>query len=285
MSVEEKVRALPALRAIIEAHNLSADKRLGQHFIHDLNLTGRVARAAGDLSTCTVMEVGPGPGALTRALLLSGTKDLVAVEYDARCVGALYSLVDAAGGSFKLIHGDALNFDESTIVGAGKKLKIVANLPYNVGTVLLFKWLESAAPIESMTLMFQKEVVDRMIAEPGSKAYGRLAVMAQWRCKVAHNFDIPPQAFVPPPKVNSSVVTLYPLPNKDMKLYKDLEIVCRTLFNQRRKKISTSLKQITSDGARILEAAGINPDSRPEIIPVDAFERLVRVLHPSRYAA
>ncbi|MFZ2100775.1 MAG: 16S rRNA (adenine(1518)-N(6)/adenine(1519)-N(6))-dimethyltransferase RsmA, partial [Oricola sp.] len=203
---------LPPLRAVIEKHGLAAKKALGQNFLLDLNLTGRIARSAGDLSERTVVEVGPGPGGLTRALLMHGAKKVIAIERDARCVPALEEIAAHYPGRLQIVEGDALKTDFAALA-AGEKTKIVANLPYNVGTQLLVNWLE-AEPwppyYESLTLMFQREVAERIVAAPGDDAYGRLGVLAGWRTVAKIQFDVPAQAFWPPPKITSSVVRLEP---------------------------------------------------------------------------
>ena len=209
------IEELPKLREVIARHRLSARARLGQHFLLDLNLTDRIARIAKPLRDHIVIEVGPGPGGLTRSLLANGAARVIAIERDPRCIAALDELLEAAAGRLVVIEGDALEVDECALAAEhapGLPIKIVANLPFNIGTVLLLKWLGIADRLESLTLMFQKEVAERLIAAPGSKAYGRLAVMVQWLCEVRRAFNLPASAFVPPPKVASSVVELVPRP-------------------------------------------------------------------------
>ncbi|MBM3571924.1 MAG: 16S rRNA (adenine(1518)-N(6)/adenine(1519)-N(6))-dimethyltransferase RsmA, partial [Alphaproteobacteria bacterium] len=223
---------LPPLRDVIARHNLIARKGLGQHFILDLNLTGRIARAAGDLTTGTVIEVGPGPGGLTRALLSAGAAKVVAIERDPRAVAALADLVEAAAGSLEVLHADARALDLGAIGVAPRR--IVANLPYNVGTSLLIDWLRNMACFESLTLMFQKEVADRLTASPGGADYGRLSVFAQLCAVPRRLFDIPPSAFTPPPRVVSTVVSLTP-PRRAPRDLASLEAVSAAAFGQRRK--------------------------------------------------
>jgi 16S rRNA (adenine1518-N6/adenine1519-N6)-dimethyltransferase len=269
---------LPPLREVIERHGLRAKKALGQNFLLDLNLTGRIARAAGDLAQTTVIEVGPGPGGLTRALLLHGARRVVAIERDERCLAALAEVADHYPGRLRVIAGDALKTDFSAL-GDGGSTKIVANLPYNIGTELLVRWLTVAKwpPFyESMTLMFQREVAGRIVAQPGGDAYGRLGVLAGWRTKAKTAFDVPPQAFTPPPKVTSSVVHLVPrqtpLPADVMKLSR----VTEAAFGQRRKMLRQSLKSL--GGEDLLKQADIDPTRRAETLSVEEFVRLANVI-------
>ncbi|MEJ2120250.1 MAG: 16S rRNA (adenine(1518)-N(6)/adenine(1519)-N(6))-dimethyltransferase RsmA [Alphaproteobacteria bacterium] len=275
------IEALPPLREVIARHHLRARGALGQHFLTDLNLTDRIARAAGPLEDALVFEVGPGPGALTRSLLCAGAAHVIAVERDARCVEALQELVGAAEGRLTVIEGDALETDPAALSAAhgGVPIRIVANLPYNIGTALLTKWLGQARAFASLTLMFQKEVAERLIANPGSKAYGRLSVVTQWLCDVERLFNLPAEAFVPPPKVASSVVQLTPraepLAPAEMA---DLERVTAAAFGQRRKMVRSSLKSLGSDVGAMLAVAGVEPTARAEDLPVDAFCALARAL-------
>lgn len=275
------IDALPPLREVIARHHLRARGALGQHFLTDLNLTDRIARAAGPLEGCLVYEVGPGPGGLTRSLLRAGAAQVIAVERDTRCVEALQALVEAAAGRLKVIEGDALEIDPAALASehAGLPVRIVANLPYNIGTVLLTNWLAQASAFQSLTLMFQKEVAERLIAKPGSKAYGRLAVLVQWLCDVERLFNLPAEAFVPPPKVASSVVQLTPraepLAPAEMS---DLERVTAAAFGQRRKMMRSSLKSLGGDVAAMLAAAEVEPTARAEDLPVEAFCALARAL-------
>ncbi|MEA1652300.1 16S rRNA (adenine(1518)-N(6)/adenine(1519)-N(6))-dimethyltransferase RsmA [Nitrospirillum sp. BR 11164] len=264
---------LPPLRDVIARFDLGARKALGQHFLLDLNLTARVAAAAGDLAGVTVIEVGPGPGGLTRALVESDAKAVVAVERDSRFVAALADVVEAAAGRLTIVEGDALEVDMTAVAPAPRA--IVANLPYNVGTPMLVGWLRQIQEFRSLTLMFQKEVVDRIIAKPRTKDYGRLAVMSQWLADARLVFDIPPQAFSPPPKVMSAVVHLTPrvLP-ADAPSFKDMERVVAAAFNQRRKMLRAGLKGLVAQPEPLLEAAGILPTSRAEEVDVAGFVRL-----------
>ena len=233
--------ALPPLREIIAAHGLGADKRLGQHFLLDLNLTAKIARAAGDLARMTVFEIGPGPGGLTRALLATDAARVIAVERDPRCIAALASLVESANGRLTLVEADAVGLDLTK--RAPEPRAIVANLPYNVATPLLLGWLEDARAFASLTLMFQREVAERLVARPRSKAYGRLSVMTRWRTDAVMLFDIPARAFTPPPKVVSSVVRLVPRPfASDEPPFDAMERVVAAAFGQRRKMLRTALK-------------------------------------------
>ena len=268
-------RLLPPLREVIARHQLSARRPLGQHFLLDGNLTARIVRAAGDVLAGTVYEVGPGPGGLTRALLAAGAKRIVAVERDARCLDALSELADAYPGRLTVIEGDALTTDEAALIEP--PATVVANLPYNIATVLLMKWLESPAPFTGFTLMFQKEVAERLVARPRTKAYGRLSVMTQWRCAVRKHFDIPPRAFVPPPKVVSSVVglTLEPARSTDAD-WPALETVVAAAFGQRRKMLRSSLRALGGEPTRLLEEAGIAGTLRAEDLDVAAFCALAR---------
>ncbi len=270
---------LPPLREVIAAHGLDARKSLGQNFLLDLNLTGRVARAAGPLDGVTVYEVGPGPGGLTRALLAEGAARIVAVERDARCLAALAEIAAAYPGRLVVHAGDALEVDERSLVQG--PVKVVANLPYNVGTPLLVKWLRGPTwpPWwQSLTLMFQKEVALRLAARPGDPEYGRLSILAQWRTEPRLMFDIGPKAFVPPPKVTSTVVTIRPLAAPRAEADIDtLERVTAAAFNQRRKMLRASLRAL-GDAEGLLAAAGIAPTARPEDLPVEAFCALARAL-------
>ncbi len=268
------------MREVIARHGLSARRGLGQHFLLDLNLTARIARAAGDLKGVTVVEVGAGPGGLTRALLATDARAVIAVERDERCVDALGELDDAYPGRLQIIQADALKLDAVALaanLGAGGPLKIVANLPYNIATALLLKWLGQADAFQSLTLTFQKEVAQRLTAPRGSKHYGRLSVITQWLCEVRFMFDIPPRAFVPPPKVTSTVVTLAPYAEPVARAsMKDLELLTRAAFGQRRKMLRTSLKSLNVDPRALLGAAGISPTARAEELDVGAFCALAR---------
>jgi 16S rRNA (adenine1518-N6/adenine1519-N6)-dimethyltransferase len=271
---------LPPLRDVIRRHDLSARKSLGQNFLLDLNLTARIARAAGALDTHTIIEIGPGPGGLTRALLALGAKRVIAVERDDRAVAALQEVAERYPGRLDIISADALQFDPRPLLN-GDRAKIVANLPYNIATVLLTGWL-SAEPwppwYDAMVLMFQREVAERIVANVDDEAYGRLAVFAGWRTEAKIMFDVAPSAFVPPPKVTSSVVRLIP---REAPLPCDraaLERVTEAAFGQRRKMLRQSLKSLGVDPARLTEAAGIDPTRRAETVGIDGFVAMAREL-------
>lgn len=274
------VDGLPPLREVIERHGLRAKKALGQNFLLDLNLTGKIARAAGDLAQATVIEVGPGPGGLTRALLFNGARRVVAVERDERCLAALAEISDHYPGRLEVISGDALKTDFAALAH-GETVKIVANLPYNIGTELLVRWLtvEPWPPFyASMTLMFQREVAERIVASPGSHAYGRLGVLAGWRTQATIAFDVPPQAFTPPPKVTSSVVHLVPRATPLPADVKRLSRVTEAAFGQRRKMLRQSVKSL--GGEALLAEAGIDPTRRAETLSVEEFIRLANAGNP-----
>ncbi|MCJ7994842.1 16S rRNA (adenine(1518)-N(6)/adenine(1519)-N(6))-dimethyltransferase RsmA [Rhizobium cremeum] len=269
---------LPPLREVIARHGLDARKALGQNFLLDLNLTQKIARTAGPLENATVFEVGPGPGGLTRAILALGAKKVIAVERDARCLPALAEVAEHYPGRLDVIEGDALKTDFEALAPDGP-VKIIANLPYNVGTQLLVNWLlpRSWPPFwQSLTLMFQKEVGQRIVAREGDDHYGRLGVLCGWRTQAHMAFDVPPQAFTPPPKVTSSVVHLVPrtepLPCDPEKLEK----VTQAAFGQRRKMLRQSLKPL--GGEALLSKAGIDPARRAETLSVEEFVRLASLL-------
>jgi 16S rRNA (adenine1518-N6/adenine1519-N6)-dimethyltransferase len=261
---------------VIAEHGLAADKRLGQNFLLDLNLTGRIARAAGDLTQGTVIEIGPGPGGLTRALLLAGAGRVVAIERDRRCVAALAPLVAAAGGRLSLIEADALTIDASALGPPPRR--IVANLPYNVGTALTVTWLRRIADFAGLTLMFQREVAERLVAAVGEDGYGRLAVLRAAVADARILFDIDPRAFTPPPKVTSSVVSLTPLPTPTAVDLDRLARVTQAAFGQRRKMLRQSLRALGGDGGARAEAAGLPPTARAEEVPPEGFFRLAEGL-------
>lgn len=269
---------LPPLREVIATHGLAAKKSLGQNFLFDLNLTAKIARAAGAENGGTFYEVGPGPGGLTRALLGEGADKVIAVERDVRCLPALEQIAQAWPGKLEVISADALKLDEAEILPRG--VRVAANLPYNVGTALLIKWLtaESWPPIwGSLTLMFQKEVAQRITAQPGSEHYGRLSVLAQWRCTAKILFDVNRGAFVPPPSVTSSIVRLEPRPQPLAPArLNDLEKITAAAFGQRRKMLRQSLK--TLGGEALLEKAGVDPTARPEDLTIAQFASLARAL-------
>ena len=271
---------LPPLRDVINNYDLRAKKALGQNFLTDLNLTQKIARAAGNLQNSIVYEVGPGPGALTRGLLMQGASRVVAVEMDYRCIEALNDVSKAYNGALTVFHGNALEIDECELIGdtEDKDIHIIANLPYNVGTALLVKWMTAQKwkPwFASLTLMFQKEVGMRIVAEPRSKAYGRLSVLCQYRADVEILFDIPRQAFIPPPKVTSSIVHITPRSEAvDAPKQKILERVVSAAFNQRRKMLRASLKALGTDPSPKLYAAGILETARAEELSVEDFSKL-----------
>ncbi|PSJ61233.1 16S rRNA (adenine(1518)-N(6)/adenine(1519)-N(6))-dimethyltransferase RsmA [Pseudaminobacter soli (ex Li et al. 2025)] len=272
------IDGLPPLREVIERYGLQAKKSLGQNFLLDLNLTSKIARSAGDLASTTVIEVGPGPGGLTRALLMNGASRVIAIERDERCLEALAEVSAHYPGRLEVIPGDALKTDFAALA-PGEKVRIVANLPYNIGTELLIRWLtiEEWPPFyASMTLMFQREVAQRIVAKPGSDAYGRLGVLAGWRTDARIVFDLPPQAFTPPPKVTSSVVQLLP---REKPLAADVRMLGRiteAAFGQRRKMLRQSLKGI--EGARLLETTGIDGTRRAETLDIQEFVALANAV-------
>ena len=273
-----RIDNLPPLRDVIATHQLSAKKSLGQNFLLDLNLTAKIARQAGDLTNSDVLEIGPGPGGLTRGLLAEGARRVLAIEKDARCLPALQEISDAYDGRLQVINGDALEINP--LEHLTPPIKIAANLPYNVGTELLVRWLTPDVwpPFwDSLTLMFQKEVAQRIVAEPGSKAYGRLAILAQWRTDAKIVIDLPPQAFTPPPKVSSAVVHLKALPEPRYPAdAATLSRVVAAAFNQRRKMLRASLKGAAPDIEDHLIAAGIKPTDRAEQIGLEQFCALAR---------
>lgn len=275
---------LPPLREVMERHDLMPKKALGQNFLLDGNITAKVARAADGLAGFHVIEVGPGPGGLTRAALLGGAESVTAVEKDHRCIAALAELTEKAEGRLTIVEADALRVDVTTLCPAPRK--ILANLPYNVATPLLIGWLEQLSAqrdaFSSLTLMFQKEVADRIFAVAGSKAYGRLSVMAQWQCHVQHRFDLPPHVFTPPPKVTSSVIHLTPReqPQADVP-WEVMEKVVAKAFGQRRKMLRSALKGMVADTEAWLAAASIDPTERAERLTVVQFGALARALPQS----
>ncbi len=267
---------------MIAAHGLSARKSLGQNFLLDLNVTRRIAREARPFEGSTVLEIGPGPGGLTRALLEEGAERVVAIERDERCLGALADVAAAAGGKLTVREGDALKLDLDALAAEFGRLKVVANLPYNIATPLLIGWLARVELFDGFTLMFQKEVADRLAAQPGTKTYGRLSIAAQWRCEVKTLLTLPPRAFVPPPKVASAVVGLAPRPSPvapaDPAI---LEEVVAAAFGQRRKMLRASLRGLGID----IEACGIAPEARAETLTIEEFCRLAENLRKKRFSA
>jgi 16S rRNA (adenine1518-N6/adenine1519-N6)-dimethyltransferase len=272
---------LPPLREVIARHSLAAKRSLGQNFLLDLNLTGRIARAAGPLDGVTVIEIGPGPGGLTRALLAEGARKVIAVERDDRAIAALGEIAQRYPGRLDVIAGDALAADLKSHVSDGPA-RIVANLPYNIATPLLVSWLttEPWPPwFDRLVLMFQREVAERIAAPPGGKQYGRLSVLAGWRTRAKILFDVHPSNFVPPPKVTSSVVELVPRPDAAICDRRLLERVTAAAFGQRRKMLRQSLKSLGVDPLPLLATVGIEPTSRAEEIPVEGFIALTHAFH------
>ena len=276
MPAADPLSALPPLRDVIAAHNLRAEKKLGQNFLLDLNLTDKIARAAGDLSGAHVFEIGPGPGGLTRALLKTGAEKLTAIEFDPRAVAALQDLKEAANGRLDILEADALKTDLLDLSGQEREIVIVANLPYNIATPLLTGWLEqiyeNPGRFRSMTLMFQKEVAQRIVATPKTKPYGRLAVLSQFICTPKIIFDLPPSAFTPPPKVTSSVVHFIPkkIGAASRPVFNEIEKLTAAAFGQRRKMIRSSLKAY----AQHFEAYGLDETARAEDLSVEDYIKL-----------
>ena len=274
------IDTLPPLREVIATHDLRAKKSLGQNFLLDLNLTAKIARIAGDLSECDVLEIGPGPGGLTRGLLAEGARRVVAIEKDARCLPALAEIAAAYPDRLSVLNDDALAVDWAAHLKP--PIRIIANLPYNVGTELLIRWL--IPPVwppqwSSLTLMFQREVAERIVAREGSKAYGRLAVLAQWRCEARIALNLPPEAFTPPPKVSSAVVHLTALETPKFPTdQKALERVVAKAFNQRRKMLRAALKGLCPDIEDRILAAGLRPTDRAETVSLEGFCALARAV-------
>lgn len=268
---------LPPLREVIAAHQLQPKKQLGQNFLLDLNLTMRIARGAGNLEGAHVVEVGPGPGGLTRALLASGAAKVTAIERDARCIPALEAISAHYPGRLEILEGDALTIDLNDLTD--KPIHVVANLPYNIGTQLLVNWLSPGSwppRFRSLTLMFQKEVAERIIARPGEKSYGRLGVLCGWRTHAGKLFDVSPKAFTPPPKVTSTVVHLEPRNHRSEVSATALETVTRAAFGQRRKMLRASLKPLGGEG--LLAKAGIEGTRRAENLDIDEFLDLAELI-------
>ncbi|MEQ8666184.1 MAG: 16S rRNA (adenine(1518)-N(6)/adenine(1519)-N(6))-dimethyltransferase RsmA [Rhodospirillales bacterium] len=274
---ETGLDGLPPLREVIANHGLNAKKSLGQNFLLDLNLTSKIARTASDLANSDIVEIGPGPGGLTRALLAEGARHVYAIERDERCLAALAMISEAYPDRLTVIPGDALTVDIGSIGTAPRR--IVSNLPYNIATPLLLRWLHQINAVSEFVLMFQSEVADRLAAQPGTKAYGRLSIIAQWLCDVRRAFSLPPRAFTPPPKVDSAVVVLAPRPAPLAPAeFQALEIVTQAAFGQRRKMLRSSLRSLSLD----LEALGIDPSQRAENLEIEAFCRLANALMPRR---
>ena len=275
---------LPPLREVIHRHGLRAKKSLGQNFLLDLNLTARIARAAGPLEGVEVVEIGPGPGGLTRALLAAGARRVIAVERDDRAIAALAEIAARYPGRLEIIAGDALDFDPRRYLGRAP-VRVVANLPYNIATALLVSWLtlEPWPPwYDRLVLMFQREVAERIVAGPGSRSYGRLSVLAGWRAEARILFDVAGSAFVPPPKVTSSLVSLVPRETPLACEPRALERVTGSAFGQRRKMLRQSLKSLGTDPLALLERANIDPTARAEEIPVAGFVALARAVAAPR---
>ena len=271
------IDGLPPLREVIATHELVAKRQLGQNFLLDLNLTAKIARQAGSLKGYDVVEIGPGPGGLTRAILAEGAERVIAIERDARCLPALQEISDHYPGRLLVIEGDALKEHYAPLVE--RPCRIIANLPYNVATPLLTGWLLSEpwpSWFSSMTLMFQKEVAERICAAPGSKAYGRLSILSQWRTKPHIAFDVGPKAFTPPPKVTSSVVVFEPIAEPLACIARNLEKVTQAAFGQRRKMLRASLKSV--GGAELLAKADIDGERRAENLTVEEFVRLANLI-------
>lgn len=262
------------IRAVLARHGIRADKRLGQHFLFDLNLTRRIARAGEPYDGVNVVEIGPGPGGLTRALLETPLASLTAVEHDDRCLPLLAELA-AADPRLHVVAGDALKTDPTSVTATPRKL--VANLPYNIATPLLLNWSAAPKAFNSLTVLLQKEVADRLTAQPRTKAYGRLTIVMQWLYRITRDFDIPPTAFTPPPRVTSTVITLTPYEEPLAPAPRDdLETITRAAFGQRRKTLRAALRGLGPSGASALEIAGIDPGQRAEELPVEAFCALAR---------
>jgi 16S rRNA (adenine1518-N6/adenine1519-N6)-dimethyltransferase len=282
--VNQSFDELPPLRDVIRRYGLTARKSLGQNFLLDLNLAARIARAAGPLEATIVIEIGPGPGGLTRALLALGALRVIAVERDDRAIGALKDIAAHYPDRLEVIAGDALNFDPRMHPPSGRA-RIVANLPYNIATALLVMWVtvEPWPPwYDSAVLMFQREVADRIVADVGSKSYGRLSVLVQWRCTPRIIFDVNASAFVPPPKVKSSVVRIDPRPTPLSCDRAMLEAVTQAAFGQRRKMLRQSLRALGADTPELIAAAGLDPTARAEDISVEQFVSLARMLAAQR---
>ncbi len=278
---------LPPLREVAATHGLLAKKALGQNFIFDLNLTRRIARAAAPLTAATIVEIGPGPGGLTRALLAEGARKVIAIERDARCLAALAEIADHYPGRLEIIEGDALEIDIAKCVGEARPARVCANLPYNIATVLLARWLETEPwpPwFDRLTLMFQREVAERIVATPAERAaYGRLAVLCNWRCETRILFDVAASAFTPPPKVTSALVELVPRPAPLPCEARLLSEVTQAAFGQRRKMLRQSLKALAGgEAGRLLASANIDPTLRAEDIGIEKFAALARALRDLR---
>ena len=277
MTGKIRIKDLPPLREVIASHDLSARKSLGQNFLLDLNILRRIARAAGPLVDKTVIEIGPGPGGLTRCLLETSARHIIAVEHDPRCINAIRDLEYLAPDRLRIIEKDAMNLDLDVLEKEFGSLCIIANLPYNIATSLLIRWLKRIELFDGLFLMFQREVAERIVAAPGSKIYGRLSVAAQWRCEVKPLFTLPARAFTPSPKIESTFVEFIPRKKRLAEAPSDaFETVVAAAFSQRRKMLRTSLKAIFSDPVSVLQEAGIDPTSRAEAIEIQGFCALAR---------
>lgn len=267
---------LPNIPEIIKSNNLITKKSLGQHFLTDQNLLDKIVRHAGKIIDSTVLEIGPGPGGLTRSILQHKPKKLIVIEKDRRCITILNEVKNQYSDILEIIENDALKISASNL-NTDRKITVISNLPYNIGTKILLNFLNELENIESMTLMFQKEVAERIVAQPKRNSYGRLSIICQWLCKTELLFDISPNAFIPPPKVDSSVVSIIP---REKPLYDAkrsvLEKICEVTFGKRRKMLRSSLKSILSKPEEILEIAEINPQSRPEELSIEQFCKLAR---------
>ena len=269
------IESLPPLREVIARHDLMARKSLGQHFLCDLDLTRQIAESAGNVAGCTVFEIGPGPGGLTRALVGTNAKAVIAVEKDRRFIAALQDVIAVSGERLRVIEGDAMRTDLTQLADAPRA--IVANLPYNIGTELLIGWLKQMPAYKSMTLMFQTEVAERIVAQPNGKAYGRLSVIAQFCCDVRRVMEIPARAFTPPPKIDSTVVHLTPRADRPANIpIAAIEKITAAAFGQRRKMLRSSLKPL--GGEDLLRRAGLNPEHRAENLSLADFERLASLM-------
>ncbi len=272
---------LPPLRDVIAKYDLAARRSLGQNFLFDLNLTGKIARAAGDIAEGAVIEIGPGPGGLTRALLAHGARHVIAIERDPRCLGALAEISAAYPGRLTVVEGDALQVDCAKLGQAPRR--IVANLPYNIATPLIIKWLQAGPAFKSITVMVQREVADRLAAKPRTKDYGRLSILAQFLARPKRLFDVPPRAFIPPPKVTSSVIELVPLPEPAAPArIEDLERITQAAFGQRRKMLRQSLRSLGLEVEPLLAAVEIEPTVRAEELSVAQFAALARAFRARR---
>ncbi len=281
----DRLLSLPPLRQVIADHGLSARKSLGQNFLLDLNLTRRIARSGGPLQDHHIVEIGPGPGGLTRAILEEGAGKLTVIERDHRVIPALQMVADAADNRLTIVEGDALAIDHGRLVEPGEPARIIANLPYNIATPLLTNWISDPTwPSwwQSLTLMFQREVAERIVAQPGTKAYGRLSVLTAWRCSAKILFNVPARAFTPPPKITSSIVRLEPLADAVRLPAGALEQVTKAAFGQRRKMLRSSLKPVWAEPETILNRLGIDPELRAESLQPEKFLEMAQLIDQAR---